>query len=54
MNNELNREINLKSILAFTLPSIFMMVVMSLSWTESSYPVLLTPTHFPQSISFIR
>ena len=30
MNNELNREINLKSILAFTLPSIFMMVVMSL------------------------
>lgn len=24
MNNELNREINLKSILAFTLPSIFM------------------------------
>lgn len=30
MNNELNREINLKSVLAFTLPSIFMMVVMSL------------------------
>lgn len=30
MNNKLNRKINLESILAFTLPSIFMMVVMSL------------------------
>lgn len=30
MNNELNRNINMKSILAFTMPSIFMMVVMSL------------------------
>lgn len=30
MNNELNRDITLKSILKFTLPSIFMMVVMSL------------------------
>lgn len=30
MKSELNRDINMKSILAFTLPSIFMMVVMSL------------------------
>ena len=52
MNNELNREINLKSILAFTLPSIFMMVVMSLYTIVDG--ILLTPTHFPQSISFIR
>lgn len=37
MNNELNREINLKSILAFTLPSIFMMVLIRRNLRIPSY-----------------